>query len=103
MGQGSMTGRGLGFCSGNEPRDFENGFRRQGRGWGRGFGFRRGAGGQGLGRRGLRGWTFWGLNTLGHFIPDRNEEVNMLKSQAESLKNIQKDIERRLGELEKKD
>jgi hypothetical protein len=40
---------------------------------------------------------------LRHRIPDREEEVKMLKSQAESMKNIQKDIERRLGELEKKD
>lgn len=34
LGQGAMTGRGLGPCGGGMRRGF-------GRGWGRGFGFRR--------------------------------------------------------------
>ncbi|WP_319231037.1 DUF5320 domain-containing protein [Draconibacterium orientale] len=98
MGQGSMTGRGFGFCSGNVIPGFENGFGGSGR---RGFG--RAAGGRGFGRRNFWNWPFSNSGMLRHRIPDREEEVKMLKSQAESLKNIQKDIERRLGELEKKD
>lgn len=103
LGQGSMTGKGFGFCSGNDTPGFENGFGGSGRRGGRGFGFGRGAGGRGLGRRNLWNWPFPDLSMLHHRIPGREEEVKMLKSQAESLKNIQKDIERRLGELEKKD
>lgn len=91
MGQGSMTGRGFGFCSGNDIPGFENGFG--------GLGRR----GRGFGRRNFWNWPFSNSGMLRHRIPDREEEVKMLKSQAESLKNSQKDIERRLGELEKKD
>lgn len=104
MGQGSMTGRGFGFCNENETLGFEKGFGGLGRRWGRGFGFGRGAGGRrGLGRRNLRNWSLSGLEAKRQWIPDREEEIKMLKSQAEALKNTQKDIERRLEELDKKD
>ena len=103
MGQGSMTGRGFGFCSGNDIPGFENGFRGSGRRGGRGFSFGRRAGGRGLGRRNLWSRPFPDFSMLRHRIPGREEEIKMLKSQAESLKTIQKDIERRLEELGNKD
>lgn len=60
MGQGAMTGRRAGYCTGANTPGFQNpapgggGF---GGGWGRGFGGRGRGGGRGLlGRGGGRGW-----------------------------------------------
>ena len=78
MGQGPMTGKLSGFCTGNDISGNSKGFRR---GMGRGFCF-------GKGRK------------QGHAISG-DDETNMLKSQAEHLKHCLKDIEKRLSELEK--
>lgn len=101
MGQGSMTGRALGFCSGYDTPGFTKGF---GGGMGRGFGFGRGMGrGRGFGR----GRNFGGVNAgIFQGLPQtqtisKEDEIKLLKSQAESLKRSQKDIEKRLSELEK--
>lgn len=63
MGAGPMTGRGAGYCAGNDAPGYATpGF---GRGfWGRGFG--RG-GGRGFGRGGGRGWRngFWATGLPG--------------------------------------
>jgi len=99
MGQGSRTGRALGFCSGYDTPGYAKGF---GGGMGRGFGFGRGRG-YGRGRN-------FGLPYTG-FFPDlpytqalsKDDEIKMLKAQAESLKRTQKDLEKRLSELEKGD
>jgi len=105
MGQGSRTGRGLGFCSGNNTPGFAKEF---GGGMGRGFGFGRGMGrGRGRGRGNGRGWnagnvitgSFQGFH--GMTAISKEDEINMLKSQAEALQRSQKDIEKRLSELEK--
>jgi hypothetical protein len=61
-----------------------------GRGFGRGWGFARGYQGPGPGYP---------------YMPSmsREDEIKMLKTEADSLKRSQKDIEKRLTELEKEE
>jgi hypothetical protein len=75
-----------------------------GRGMGRGYGFGRGLGrGRGFGR----GWGF--TPNFQGYIPgypwmpqmSKEDEIKILKSEADALKRSQKEIEKRLGELEK--
>ncbi len=107
MGQGPVTGRGLGYCSGYDSPGSAKGFgggmgRGLGRGRGRGMGYGTGSG-MGYGRGRSFGWSF------GNFFSSlpwsrtasKDDEVNMLKAQAESLKRNQIEIEKRLNELEK--
>ena len=107
MGQGPRTGRGLGYCSGFDTPGFTKG---AGYGMGKGFGFGRGmrfgrgmCGGRGFGR----GWGI-GASNAGSMpgYPwmqpmSKDDEIKLLKSQAEELLHSQKNIEKRLGELEK--
>jgi hypothetical protein len=78
MGQGPVTGRGLGYCRGSELPGFG-----RGRGYGRGMGYGRG----------------YGFGPLPSY--SKENEIQVLKDQAESLKRAQQDIEKRLSELEK--
>jgi hypothetical protein len=103
LGQGPMTGRGFGYCGGFDSPGFTKGV---GGGMGRGFGFGRGIG-MGRGRSFGRGRNLGGAYT-GSFpgypwMPSmsKEDEVKLLKSQADALSRSQKDIEKRLGELEK--
>jgi hypothetical protein len=99
MGQGPMTGKSSGLCSGIDTRGYVKGF---GGGMGRGFIFGRGGGrGSGWGRNhgGSFAGLFPGFRWANSIIKD--DEISILKSQAEYLKRFQKDIEKRLGELEK--
>lgn len=97
-GQGPMTGRAFGFCGGYDTPGYEKGFGSQGRG----FGFRRGMGRhRGFGGGGYRDWSFSGYNASPYWIQDKGNEIEMLKSQSEALKRMQKDIEKRLNDLEK--
>ena len=101
MGQGPRTGRSLGFCSGYDTPGFSKGF---GGGMGRGFGFGRGRGrGMGYGRSHNFGQPFTGFfqGFPGTQTVSKDDEIKLLKSQSESLKRSQKDIEKRLSELEK--
>ncbi len=101
MGQGSRTGRVLGFCAGYDTPGYTKGF---GGGMGSGFGFGRGRGrGMGYGRGHNFGWPFTGFaqNFPMTQTRSKDDEIKLLKSQAESLKRSQKDIEKRLSELEK--
>ncbi len=105
MGQGPRTGRALGFCSGYDSPGYSKGF---GSGMGRGFRFGRGMGmgmgrGRGIGRGRFYGWSYSGdYQEFPWMQPaSKDDEIKMLKSQAESLKRTQKDIEKRLSELEK--
>jgi len=91
MGQGSRTGRALGFCSGYDTPGYAKGF---GGGMGRGYGFGRGRN-FGSAFTGFFQGLPWTQST------SKEDEVKMLKAQAESLKRSQKDIEKRLSELEK--
>lgn len=100
MGQGSMTGRALGFCTGYNTPGFDKGF---GGGMGRGYGFGRGMGGaRGMGRGRYRNWPDSGYIPFsrGYSAQNSEDEIKMLKSQAEVLKRSQRDIEKRIEELE---
>ena len=100
MGQGPRTGRSLGFCSGYDTPGYAKGFGMDmGRGFGRGMGMGRGAG---FGRGRNFGWLFSGLS---QFFPwqqsvSKDDEIKLLKSQAELLSRTQADLEKRLRELE---
>jgi len=105
MGQGPLTGRALGYCQGFDSPGFTKGV---GGGMGRGFAY---GGGMGMGRgRGFGRGRNFGRAYPGLF-PDfpwissmtREEEVKFLKTQADVLKRSQKNIEKRLGELEKEE
>jgi len=96
MGQGPRTGRGLGYCSGFDSPGYVKG---QGGGMGRGFGFGRGRG-RGIGR-GMgfgRGWARQAVPWT--TAMSKEDEIKLLKSQADEIKRSQADIEKRLGELE---
>ncbi len=105
MGQGPVTGRGLGFCTGHESAGFTKGAGYgSGRrfGMGRGMRFGRGGGGRGFGRFGGFGYSAWGMPAYPQVASmTREDEIRLLKSQAEELGHSQRDIEKRLKELEK--
>jgi hypothetical protein len=101
MGQGSRTGRAIGFCSGYDTPGYAKGF---GGGMVRGSGFGKGRGmGMGYGRSRNFGSAFAGdFQGFPRTQPiSKHDEIKLLKSQAESLKHSQQDIEKRLRELEK--
>ena len=121
-GQGSMTGRGAGFCSGSGMPGYANPTLGRGFGWGgrgggggRGRGFA-GRGGGGRGRRnmywatGMPGWarfgTFsgpaMGASAYGAGM-SKSEEVEVLRQQAEYFKANLEDIEKRLQAMESGD
>ena len=103
IGQGPFTGRRLGYCSGFDTPGYAKG---PGGGMGRGFSF-----GQGIsfGRGMARGRGFgrgWGYNAPVQGYPwmpsmSKEDEIRLLKSEADALKRSQEDIEKRLGDLEK--
>lgn len=102
LGLGPGSGRALGYCYGFDSPGYTKG---PGRGMGRGFGFGRGFGrGRGYGR----GWGYgppYPVHDPGYpLMPQmsKEDEIKMLKSEADALKRSQKEIEKRLEELEKK-
>jgi len=103
LGQGPGSGRAFGYCYGFDSPGYMKG---PGRGMGRGFRFR---GGYGRGRGFGRGWGF--VPDYKDYMPgypwmpsmSKEDEIKMLKSEAETLKRSQKEIEKRLGELEKEE
>lgn len=100
MGQGPMTGRGAGFCAGYDAPGLTKGY---GRGMGRGFGPGRGRG-RGMGYR--HRWQEWPETTPSAFHTaarslSKENEITMLKTQAENLKRAQEELQNRLDELEK--
>jgi len=105
MGMGPMTGRGAGFCSGSDTPGYANpgpghAFRM---GWGAG-----GARGRGWAHRywyyatGVPGWARWGSAPYAA-APTRDQETEMLKTQADWLKQQLDEISQRLEQLEKKE
>ena len=100
MGAGPMTGGGKGFCS---PTNAEIGTRfagryEYGRGMGFGYGFR---GGYGFGRGFRRGFG-WNPPVYGSMVPtDQTSEINMMKAEADYMKNALNEINKRISELEK--
>jgi len=101
LGLGPGTGRALGYCYGYDTPGFT-----KGPGLGRGAGFRFGRG-MGWGRGFGRAWGF-AAPYPGYYTPgypwmssmSKEDEVKLLKSQADELSRAQKEIEKRLGELE---
>jgi len=89
MGEGPLTGRGMGPCNPNQT-----GINRAGFGFGRGFG-RRNFGG--FGRGFGRGFGFF--QTYSN-VPTQSE-AEVLKNQASALEESLSQIKKRLDELEK--
>jgi Family of unknown function (DUF5320) len=108
MGMGPMTGRGAGYCAGNNMPGYLNnaGGRGFGMGYGRGFG--RGFRGGGLGWRnrffatGVPGWAWFGGFSAPYQDSDPEIEKKALNYQAEALQSEMDAIKKRLGELEGK-
>ncbi|MBN1908636.1 MAG: DUF5320 domain-containing protein [Pirellulales bacterium] len=106
MGQGPMTGRGAGYCAGYPVPGTMNG---PGRGFGRGFG-RGGGFGGGRGWRhrfyatGLTGWQRAAAAVPpvapAQPVETREEEIALLRQQAEMLGSSLEQIKQRLDELQ---
>jgi hypothetical protein len=110
VGMGPRTGRGVGYCSGFDAPGwaypgFGRGFAR-----GRGYGGRGMRGGGGWGWRnqfyatGLPRWARWGIPPAAPYgtpyaAPSREQEVDMLKGEAEWLRGQLDSIARRMEEL----
>ena len=82
MGMGPQTGRGMGFCSGNANPGYA--WPGPGLGFGRGMGIRRG----------------FGFFSAPQALPQ--DELQILKNQAQALADQQKQIAQRIEDLEKK-
>ncbi len=115
MGMGPMTGRAAGFCAGYGVPGYQNPIGgRGGMGTGRGFGGGRGLGGGGRGWRnqfyatGLTGWqrAAGGFAPTGYAgaptAPSADQQLAMLKSQAEYAESQLTEIRKRIDELETK-
>src|SRR4030042_3770880 len=111
MGMGPMTGRGAGYCAGNNMPGYLNnaGGRGCGMGFGRGFGFGgRGGRGGGFGWRnrffatGVPGFAWFGGTAAPYQNLDPETEKQALNYQAEALQSEMDVIKKRLGDLEGK-
>jgi hypothetical protein len=97
-GMGPMTGRGQGYCAGYDVPGYANPVPRFGLGW-------RG-GGRGRRHQFLPGWARFGYAPARHYGPGwrpvtEDEEVELLKNQAQVLQQELDAIAKRLAELEK--
>jgi hypothetical protein len=116
-GMGSRTGRGAGYCSGYGMPGYANPISGRGYGLGRGFGMGRGGG---WGRRnwyyatGVPGWArypaapAWGTPPVAPYgpyaaAPSVEQETEVLRNQAEWLKDQLEAITKRLEEIESKE
>lgn len=103
MGQGSMTGRGAGYCAGYNLPGHAN--QVPGRGFGMGW---RGGRGYGWGGGWRRGDQFYGPafpKPFGYYaspVPayDEESEAKFLRAEATRIKDALDEIEKRLTELE---
>ncbi len=92
-----MTGRGVGFCTGNGMPGYANSLP------GRGFGFGWGGGG---GRRGRRnGFNAWGFPGWTGFVGGVNAsnpdaEKRLLKSRVDYLQSELESVKKQLSEIE---
>lgn len=82
-GMGAMTGRGMGICAGNRSQGFGYG---RGMGYGRGNGFGNGA----------------QLRADNNVVPIQQDELSVLKNQANMLENALNNVKERISELEQK-
>lgn len=119
-GMGPMTGRAAGYCTGYPVSGFMNPISGRGYGFGLGRGFGRGGGGWGRRNRfyatGQTGWqrAAYGSPAMGNYswgVPDygvpygvpaaptKEQELDMLKGQSDSLKDTLEGINKRIKEL----
>lgn len=111
-GQGQMTGRGAGYCSGSGMPGYANPV--PGRGFGMGIGGGRGFAGGGRGWRncffasGLPGWMRFGGYGFGGYtgqneamVPDPEIEKQALKAQLNALETELEFIRKRLNGMER--
>ena len=96
LGAGPMTGRAAGFCKGNAAPGYAN--FGGGRGPGMGFG-RGGGGGRGFGRGFGRGRIGPAVPAV---VPTGDQELAVLKQQAQQLQADMELIQGRIHELETK-
>lgn len=99
-GMGSMTGRAMGYCGGNmNPWVIQSGV-------GRGPGYGRRVGGRGMGR-GLAAWQWAGrgrrMEGANVSVPSRDQELELLRVEAEGLNNALQDVQKRIAELAEAD
>ncbi len=107
MGMGPMTGRGAGYCAGFAVPGFTN--RMFGGSFGRGWG----RGGGGWGRRnvfyatGVPGWARAGVGAVGAGAAPspvqattREQELEILKQQAQQAASVLQSVQQRISELE---
>ncbi len=87
MGIGPRTGRGAGVCAGNEIQAYAEHITPQCYGWGRSR------------RRRFRGGGAPGWEWHGYDRPSREQEVDVLKAQAQDLQEFLQHINERLDEL----
>ena len=109
LGMGPMTGRAAGYCAGYGVPGYINpipgrGFSGRGRGWfgrGMGRGFGRGRG-MGYFAGGFPGWGYYGT-PVPTYAPELSpeEEITLLKEDAEVLKQQLKELQGYIDTLEK--
>jgi len=110
LGMGSMTGRAAGFCAGYGMPGYINSIPGRGMGFGRGRGFEGRGGGRGWRNRfyatGVPGWAAGSMPYGAPYAapyaaaPTKEQELGMLKDQAEQFESALGDIRKRLQELE---
>ncbi len=106
-GLGPMSGRGMGFCAGYRVAGYANNFgfaggpRRNPMGAGGYFGRGRGYRNQ-FYAAGIPGWMRYGSSSYDSSF-SKEDEIEMLRNQAENFKNTIDDINKRLYELNKED
>lgn len=97
LGEGPMTGRGLGYCGGRVGWPRFGGGRGFGGGWGRGFGWRN--------RFNAPTWTGrgYGVGWRYGYAPGltSREEIDLLNAEAKDLERDLEDIRRRVDDLKK--
>jgi hypothetical protein len=104
MGMGPMTGRGMGYCGGYDAPGWANwgpGRRFAGRGRRGGFGPGRGGGYRWrhwYNATGAPRWARWGYSSP-YAAPSRQDEIEMLRDEAEWLKGQLDVINQRMDEL----
>ena len=95
-GEGPNTGRGMGYCTGNEHPGYMNTFSNRGRGYGRGL-----RGGMGYGR----GAGFGFRGGYGSYIPGDISDVSektLVENEIRILKDQLSALEDRLSKTEEK-
>ena len=95
-----MTGRALGYCAGYTGQGHVRPAAGLGFGRGLGLGLRRGFG-RGFGRG--RAWGYGVGFETPYPAPASEQELDVLKAEAENLGNVLEGIQARIGELEKGD